>query len=218
MINNEVIKTCDRENGCRGLNVVAADAFTHKVLFAKSYDTFASDKAADALLKDLTATPEGTVLLVSVRDEASRRLNSNVKKFFSKMGSSAINTLAHRHSWAFIGVRGQEAFTEETNVNEPVGTGAILGYAKTVKKYKKVTKITGGSKIEVHSAGYINGNVARVLVNEKEVLSNKESSRGINVAILDFETHKVVFKATYDTMGDGRATQKLLSDFKEKVP
>ena len=93
-----------------------------------------------------------------------------------------------------------------------------MGYAKTVKKYKKVTKITGGSKIEVHSAGFVNGNYARVLVNEKEVLANSQANRGINIVALDFETHKVVFKGTYDTYGDAKASDQLLSDFKEKLP
>jgi hypothetical protein len=106
MINNVDVKTCDDEKGCRGLNVVAADAFTHKVLFAKSYDTDADGKASDAFLKDVTATPEGTVLLVSVRDEGSKILNGKVKKFFSKMGSNDVNQLGFRHSWAFIGVKG----------------------------------------------------------------------------------------------------------------
>ena len=106
MINNVDVKTCDDEKGCRGLNVVAADAFTHKVLFAKSYDTDADGKASDAFLKDVTATPEVTVLLVSVRDEGSKILNGKVKKFFSKMGSNDVNQLGFRHSWAFIGVKG----------------------------------------------------------------------------------------------------------------
>jgi hypothetical protein len=81
-----------------------------------------------------------------------------------------------------------------------------------------VTKITGGSKIEVHSAGYKDGNFAKVLINEKEVFSNSQAKRGINVVALDFETHKVIFTGSYDTHGDANAGSKLIGDFKEKLP
>jgi hypothetical protein len=59
---------------------------------------------------------------------------------------------------------------------------------------------------------------ARVLVNEKEVYTNNEAKRGINIVALDFETHKVVFKASYDTFGKADASAKLVKDFKEKLP
>lgn len=113
---------------------------------------------------------------------------------------------------------GQEAYTEELSETDAIGTGAILGYAKKVQHTKKVTKISGGSKIEVHSAGYEHGNYARVLVNEKEVFTAKEAGRGINLVALDFETHKLVYSAKYDTYGDGNASAKLVKDFKEKLP
>lgn len=136
------------------------------------------------------------------------------------MGSSKVNTFKYRHSWAFIGVKGQQAFTEESSDKDPVGTGAILGYAKQVKHYKKVTKITGGSKIEVHSAGYKHGNYARVLVNEKEVFPNSKARRGINIVALDFTNHKVVYTGSYDTYGDAGASARLVADFKDttKIP
>jgi len=72
MINNMPIQTCAKgADGCRGLNVVAADAFTHKVLLAKAYDTFENPAESEALLHDVKDFPEGTIFLVSVKDEAS---------------------------------------------------------------------------------------------------------------------------------------------------
>jgi hypothetical protein len=156
--------------------------------------------------------------LSAVRDEASNKLSAKAKKFFEKMGSQQVDALGFRHSWAFIGVKGQEAYTEERSGTEAIGTGAILGYAKKVHHTKKVTKISGGSKIEVHSAGYKHGNYAKVLVNEKEVFTNKEAGRGINVVALDFETHKVIFTGKYDTYADPKANDRLVADFKEKLP
>jgi hypothetical protein len=218
MVNNEVVPTCKDDKGCVGLNVVAADPFSHKVLLAKAYDTHSNEGASKDLLSDLKGLPAGAIILTSVRDEASNALSAKVKKFYEKMGSQHVDALGFRHSWAFIGVKGQEAYTEERSANEMVGTGAILGYAKKVKHTKKVTKITGGSKIEVHSAGFKDGNFAKVLVNEKEVFTNKEAGRGINIVALDFETHKVIFKGKYDTYADAGASDKLIADFKDKLP
>lgn len=169
-------------------------------------------------MEDTKSLPDGAIILTAVKDEASSHLSAKVKKFYEKMGSQQIDALGYRHSWAFIGVKGQEVYTEERSESEPIGTGAILGYAKKVKHYKKETKITGGSKIEAHSAGFEHGNSARILVNEKEVLTNKDAGRGINIVALDFETHKVVFTGKYDTYGDAGASARLISDFKEKLP
>lgn len=107
MLNNIVVPTCeDAEKGCRGLNVVAADAFTHKVLLAQAYDTYANAKESERFLNDVKAFPEGTIFMVGVRDEASTKMTEKVKKFFRKMGSSHVDQLGFRHSWAFIGVKG----------------------------------------------------------------------------------------------------------------
>jgi hypothetical protein len=106
MINNIPVQTCATKDGCRGLNVVAADAFTHKVLLAKAYDTFENAAGSANLLKDVKGLPEGTIFLVSVKDEASRNLSAGVKRFFSKMGSSHVNALGLYQSWAFVGVKG----------------------------------------------------------------------------------------------------------------
>ena len=82
-----------------------------------------------------------------------------------------------------------------------------------VKRVKRVTRVTGGSKISVSSAGYSNGNYATIKVNDKDVLSKDEAKRGINMVALDFVTHKVTFKKTYDTYGDDKSSKTLIDDF-----
>lgn len=210
MINNDKIATCQDDKGCRGLNVVGTDPFTHKVLLAKAYDTYGSDNASKDFLKDVKALPDGAIILTAVRDEASKRMSKEVKKFFEKLGSEMVGGIGHRYSWAFIGVKGQKAFTEEMSKTDAIGTGAILGYAKQVKHYKKKVTVTGGSKVEVHSAGFLDGNYARVLINEKEIFTNKQAGRGMNIVALDFETHKVVFTGSYDTYADPAASGRMI--------
>jgi len=215
-LNGNQVKSCDSDTGCRGLNIVAMNGKDHKVIHNKAYDTYADPNQSKNLINDLKDLPEGTIFMVSVKDEASNRLGEPVKEFFSKMGSSEINALGFREAWAFIGVKGQEAFTEKRGAT--ASTAASLGYAQEVRHYKKQTKVTGGSKIEVQSAGYTTGNLARVLINDKEIYSNKDARRGLNIVALDFETHKVVFKKAYDTFADGNASSNFVKDFKSELP
>jgi len=64
LINNEEVRPCDK--GCRGLNVVAVDPFTHKVILSKNYDTFAKAEDSERFLKDVKPLPVGAVILVGV--------------------------------------------------------------------------------------------------------------------------------------------------------
>jgi len=89
LINNEEVKPC--EKGCRGLNVVAVDPFTHKVILSSSYDTYAKAAESERFLKEAKPLPAGAIFLVAVKEEASAKLSHKVKKFFSKMGSSHVN-------------------------------------------------------------------------------------------------------------------------------
>lgn len=82
-------------------------------------------------------------MIVGVKDEASRSLSSEAKEIFGSMGSVEVFKLEFRQGWAFIGVKGQKKFVEKRG--DHVGTGAIMGYAKIVKKTKKVVKVKGGS-------------------------------------------------------------------------
>lgn len=119
-------------------------------------------------------------------------------------------------------MKGQKAFAEKRGERSDTGgsasTGAILGYAKIVKRVKRVTKVTGGSKISVESAGFSKeGNYASIKVNDKDVLARNEAKKGLNMVSLDFVTHKVNFKKSYDTNEDSKASNALVEDF-EKLP
>jgi len=48
------------------------------------------------LENDLSKLPNFTVIVVAVKDEASRKLSSTAKQFFEKMGSKEISRLGFR--------------------------------------------------------------------------------------------------------------------------
>jgi len=139
-------------NGSRGINVVALDSGNHDILLSRSYDTFANDNASDDLVADLKGIRRGSIIIAAVKDEASKKLNDDVKAIFSKWGSKEINSLGYRDGWAFIGVKGQQMGNEKRGkFNE---MGLILGYAKRVKRTRTKQEIAAGSSIEIYSAGH----------------------------------------------------------------
>jgi outer membrane protein assembly factor BamA len=51
-----------------------------------------------------------------------------------------------------------------------------MSYAVVTKTTTKSTKVDGGSKIEVVSAGYKTGNIAKIMLNGNQVLTTRNSS------------------------------------------
>lgn len=93
---------------------------------------------------------------------------------------------------------------EDTGVTVEFGT--VLGYTKIVQKRKEVQKVQGGSKIQALSQGYKNGNQARVIINDKDVI---KAGRGFNLVVLAGKDHEVIHAKTYDTYANGGAADAM---------
>lgn len=206
----------------RGVNVVALDFETHKVVFKGSYDTYGDGGASARLVKDFKEKlPKYCIVVAGVKDEASRRLSKEAKALFRELGSKSINSLRFREGWAFIGVKGVRKSAEKKGYK--VGTAMIIGYGKItqkeVRKEIKVKheKVKGGSRIEVQSAGFKNGNFVTINVAGKMLVSRKSGRRGLNVVALDPFKHEVIGNVSYDTYGDAKAAKRFVKDFK-KLP
>lgn len=88
--------------------------------------------------------------------------------------------------------------------------GTVLSYTKVVTKRKEVQKVENGSKIQALSQGFLHGNNARIIVNDKDILA--PAGRGINIAVLAGQNHEVMFIKTYDTYGVAGASEQLSAD------
>lgn len=208
-VENETVLS--REEAKRGINVVILDGRTHKVLFKKSYDTWGDKDSIKAMIEDSKKTPRGAVVIAAVKDEASRLLTDEAKKFFVKMGSEEIKNLGNREGWGFVGVfglgRGQKVFGEQRGAK--VRAAMTLSYSKAVKeRRRKPAKVEGGSRFEVHSAGFKFGNFAKIMVNNEVVKTckNEKGCRGLNVVAADPFSHKILFAKAYDTYASEKAS------------
>jgi len=158
-----------RESAKRGLNVVALEPFKHEIVLNESYDTFGDSNASKKFVKQFKKLPTGAVVIIGVKDEASKKLSGDAKAVIAALGSSEIESLGFRQGFAFIGVKGQKKYLEKRG--EAVGTGAILSYATVERKRETRSRVEGGSSIEVVSAGYTTGNIAKIMLNGKQILT-----------------------------------------------
>jgi len=132
-VENEPVLT--REQAKRGINVVALDGRTHKVIFTKVYDTHAEAAASKALAADFSKAPKGSVIIAVIKDEAQRLLTNEARDAFAKMGSEEIRNLAYRDAWGFVGVSGQKVFGEQRAAKgSKVRAAMTLSYSKAVKE------------------------------------------------------------------------------------
>jgi hypothetical protein len=145
------------------------------------YNTFTHKRDESArLVKDFKHIPAGSVVIAAVKDDAAANMSHAVKTIFTNMGSNAVKNLGFKKGWGFIGIKGMKKSGEDTGVTVEFGT--VLSFTKVVKKAKTVQKVSGGSKIQALSQGLNNGNNARIVVNDKDVL--EEAGRGFNVVAL----------------------------------
>lgn len=94
-------------SGSRGISVVLLDAADGHIMHSKTFDTFASRPLSDSLAILLNSMPNGTILLAGVRDDGANSLTANAVAAIETFGSLEISNLAYRHSWAFIGRKGE---------------------------------------------------------------------------------------------------------------
>jgi Family of unknown function (DUF6311)/Interleukin-like EMT inducer len=124
-------------------------------------------------------------ILLSVRDEASFRLCDEAKKVFKSIGSKAAK-LPFRASYLGVFDKGKVVFEE---VNEQKQADFRLN------KGAKINTFEALRTIEIHSGGSEKGNLASILVNEKEYSPNL---RGFNLVVLD-NAFNVIEKVCFDT-------------------
>jgi len=65
--------------GKRGMNVVGLDPQSHNIILKKAYDTYGDAYASDKMLNDLGKLPNGAVVAIAVKDEATKKLSGKVR-------------------------------------------------------------------------------------------------------------------------------------------
>ena len=112
------------------------------------------------------------IIIISVKDDATKRLSFNCKKYFVIRGSR-INNLKKRGSYIAIIHNNRIVFEEISN-------SSAIRIDNSASE--QIRPLFSGSSLEVSSAGYSHGNHSSIKINEKEYSQNQ---RGFNVVVLD---------------------------------
>ncbi len=90
----------------RGHTVVLLDTTNLSVKDIHSYDTYGFPSQADSLAAYLTALPAGSLVVDLIIDEGSYNLSTAVRTAIKSIGSTLIDSVAFRDSWAIVGRKG----------------------------------------------------------------------------------------------------------------
>jgi hypothetical protein len=184
----------------RGYNLVVVDESSGTVVDQARFDTYGSTAEAEAMATYINALPPGRIVLVGIRDEASRNMTENAYLALESLGSLEARNVGYRDSHALIGRK-----------------GAIPG---TVQEMH-TARYSGPATAEVHkvdcriqSAGWDDGNFVKLFVNGASVGTN---NRGHNLVVVDETTGDVLNAVSYDTYASSTAADDL-ANFINSLP
>lgn len=100
---NQILMSPVKNNVGRGLNVALVNGTTGQVGRMSSFDMYSGDP--NLLLTFLSEIPEGTLVLVASYDDPGTKMNDEIRKLFSNLGSSYAKQLGFRDSWVFLGAK-----------------------------------------------------------------------------------------------------------------
>ncbi|XDA86460.1 hypothetical protein R6Z07F_016193 [Ovis aries] len=100
---DQMIMSPVKNNVGRGLNIVLVDGTKGAVLTQKSFDMYSGD--ASLLVKFLKEISGNMLVLVASYDDPGTKMNEEIRKLFSNLGSTHAKQLGFRDSWVFLGAQ-----------------------------------------------------------------------------------------------------------------
>nr|XP_015090255.1 protein FAM3D [Vicugna pacos]XP_031542222.1 protein FAM3D [Vicugna pacos] len=115
----QMIMSPVKNNVGRGLNIALVNGTKGTVLRHGSFDMYSGDP--NLLVKFLKEIPDGTLVLVASYDDPGTKMNDEIRKLLSDLGSSYAKQLGFRDSWVFLGAKGLKSKSpfEELLKNNP---------------------------------------------------------------------------------------------------
>ncbi len=128
-------------------------------------------------LDDIFTLSQNKIIIISVRDEATRKLPKSFIDLASQRGSQ-ISTLTYRGSYGAI-------FDGDKLVNEQLAENKSTNFRHLLDSYS----------IDVISGGKNTGNLSKIVINDVDYSKNK---RGLNIVTIDKETREIL-SYSFDT-------------------
>ncbi|XP_023200024.1 protein FAM3C-like [Xiphophorus maculatus] len=103
-VNNKLALGTVLNNADTGINIVVVNGKSGDVLKTDHYNMYSGE--VEPLIEFLKNIEVGSVVLMAVFDEGSRRLNEEARTLIADLGSSVIHSLGYRDNWVFVGGKG----------------------------------------------------------------------------------------------------------------
>uniref|UniRef100_H0VRL6 FAM3 metabolism regulating signaling molecule D n=3 Tax=Cavia porcellus TaxID=10141 RepID=H0VRL6_CAVPO len=100
---NQILMSPVKNNVGRGLNIALVNGTTGEVMKMSAFDMYLGDPKL--LLKFLREISEGVLVLVASYDDPGTKMNDEIRKLFSSLGSNYAKQLGFRDSWVFLGAK-----------------------------------------------------------------------------------------------------------------
>ncbi len=138
------VNGADAAQNLRGYNIVVINAQSGVVESSAAFDTFASADESARLAQFIAKIPNGRIVAVAVRDEASRSLTSEAVDALRSIGAAEDLRGKFRWSHAIIGVKGAspgsalESASETMPAQLVVGVGAMEPQVAAAVEWVKI--------------------------------------------------------------------------------
>ncbi|XP_068132504.1 protein FAM3C [Hyperolius riggenbachi] len=131
-VDDNVLMSGVKNNVGRGINTALVNGKTGELIDTKFYDLWGGDVAP--FIEFLKKIPDGTICLMASFDDAATKLNDEARKQISDLGSTAINSLAFRDNWVFVGGKGIKTKSPfEQHIKNNKDTNKYEGWPEVVE-------------------------------------------------------------------------------------
>uniref|UniRef100_UPI00358FB44A protein FAM3D-like n=1 Tax=Myxine glutinosa TaxID=7769 RepID=UPI00358FB44A len=103
---NEIVMSDGIRNTRYGINIAVIDGFEGKTLKTGAFLMFGGQSEEKKLYNFLKLIEQGMFVLVTSYDDPYTKMTTEIKDYFKKLGSSAVDSLKFRDSWVFVGTLG----------------------------------------------------------------------------------------------------------------
>lgn len=174
-----------------------------RIFEKNTYDGIYMDELTDVFQYIEYAIKQGYTLLISVKDEGSASLTEAHRAALADFGLEKLSELQYRDSYLAVVEDGKvtyEASQESGTTGNPISYNYIL---------------KDGARIELISGGMGSGNISSCLVDDAEY---SLQSRGLNIAVYNTDTGRVVNTAAFDTfVSTERETANLRMAYESEI-
>jgi len=151
-----------------GMGIAVFDQTTLEVDTVDWYQLFGNPTAVQKLADFINSIPNGKIVAMGVADDARNNLSTNLKNAIKTLGSTQIDQLQFRGSWAIIGEKGGVPGSAIEIVKGPYDGNIIIDTSFSPLRFSgllKTKKVGPSQKWKYAKVKHLNNEDSKIIVN-----------------------------------------------------